>query len=303
MMIFRRTLFRKAQSQIISVILITGILITVIGTTYMWGIPLIEKSQSSSENEKAESLMTMLKNKIDDVSKTGERKTVTLNLAGDLVLSEDNSLRYTIVTKGMNIASTAWVPLIGGTPPVQEDMAAVKADGGSSTVSISEDVSCTMGSSCATMKVNFTSCEGPGTAAIDGNSYEEKDSFMLNGDIYVVHHIDCTGDIDDQALVVGPERERVGIVGSDDAGVIIARSEPLGDRFETTYRLAYRELDDISSPGRDGYRIQLTREGNNILGPGSHRINIWRDDNPKISSTRSKYGGDLIETKIYISMS
>ncbi len=289
----------KAQSQVLSIILITGILVAVVGASYMWGVPLIEKGQTSSDNEIAESLMVMLKEKIDNVAETGEQRTVSVELNGDIELAEDNSLRYTIATRGLNIASTAWVPLVGGTPPVQEDMAAVEANGGSGTVDINDDVSCTMSSSCGPGQVTLAGCT---VAPAPLGPYSEGDTFTLSGDSYLIHHIDCAGNIDNQALIVGPEREKAGIIGIDEAGVIIARSRSVGDRFKTTYRLAYRELDDISSPNKDGYRIQLMREGNNLLGPGPHRITIRRDDNPKVIGT-SKYGGSLIETKVYISMS
>ncbi|MEA3342615.1 MAG: hypothetical protein U9Q92_00475 [archaeon] len=289
----------KAQSQVLSIILITGILVTVVGASYMWGVPLIEKGQTSSDNEMAESLMVMLKEKIDNVAETGEQRTVSVELNGDIELAEDNSLRYTIATRGLNIASTAWVPLVGGTPPVQEDMAAVEANGGSGKVDINDDVTCTMSSSCGPDQVTLAGCT---VAPAPPGPYSEGDTFTLNGDSYLIHHIDCAGNIDKQALIVGPEREKAGIIGIDEAGVVIARSRSAGDRFKTTYRLAYRELDDISSPNKDGYRIQLVREGNNLLGPGPHRITIRRDDNPRVIGT-SKYGGSLIETKIYISMS
>ncbi len=288
----------KAQSQVLSIILITGVLVAVVGASYMWGVPLIEKGRTSSDNEIAESLMVMLKEKIDDVAETGEQRTVSVDLTGDLELTDDNSLRYTIETRGLNIASTAWVPLVGGTSPVQEDMVAVTADGGSATVNINDDVTCTMTSNCGTIEVDLTACTG----GFAGGTKSEGETYDINGESYLVHHIDCVGNIDDQALIVGPEREKVGITGIDEGGVVIARSMPAGDRFKTTYRLAYRELDDISSPNKDGHRIQLTREGNNQLGPGPHRITIRRDDNPKVTG-KSKYGGDLIETKVHISMS
>ncbi|RLG15581.1 MAG: hypothetical protein DRN71_00870 [Candidatus Nanohalarchaeota archaeon] len=292
-------LYRKAQSQVLSIILISGILVTVVGATYMWGVPLIEKGRTSSDNELAESFMLLLKEKVDDVAETGEQRTLPVELIGDLELREDNSLTYTIVTRGLNIATTAWVPLAGGMSPVQEDMAAVAADGGTGTVNINDDVTCTMTSTCgASPNVNLLSCTG----GFAGGVRSEGGTYDINGESYLVHHIDCVGDIDGQALIVGPEREKAGIVGIDEAGVLIAKSEPAGDRFKTIYRLAYRELDDISTPSKDGYRIQLTREGNNILGPGQHRITIRRDENSKIIGA-SKHGGDLIGTKIFISMS
>ena len=242
--------------------------------------------------------MLLLKEKVDDVAETGEQRTLSVDLIGELELREDNSLTYTIVTRGLNIATTAWVPLAGGMSPVQEDMAAVAAAGGTGTVNLNDDVTCNMTSSCGPANVVLSDCTD---SSIDG-TYSEGSNFILNDETYLVHHIDCIGDIDSQALIVGPEREKAGIVGIDEAGVLIARSVPAGDKFKTIYRLAYRELDDISTPSKDGYRIQLTREGNNILGPGQHRITLRRDENSKIIG-ESKHGGDLIGTKIYISMS
>ncbi len=289
----------KAQSQIFSIILIAGVLVTVVGASYMWGVPLIEKGRTESDNEIAESLMVMLKGKIDNVAETGEQRTVSVDLTGDFKLTDDNSLIYTIKTRGLNIATTAWVPLVGGTSPVQEDMVAVTAAGGSATVNINDDVTCTMTSGCGPGLVTLASCT---VAPVPAGPYSEGDTFTLNSESYLVHHIDCVGDIDGQALIIGPEREKTGITGIDESGVVIARSMPAGDGFKTMYRLAYRELDDISSPNKDGHRIQLAREGNNQLGPGPHRITIRRDDSPKVIG-KSKYGGDLIETKVYISMS
>ncbi len=290
--------YRKAQSQILSIMLITGILITVIGATYMWGIPLIEKGRSSSESEFAESFMVHLKEKIDNVATTGEQRTIPIELNGNLELTEDNSLTYTIVTRGLNIATTAWVPLAGGTSPVENDMAAVAANGGSETVDINADVTCTMTSSCGPDQITLTGCTKP---SIDG-TYSEDSNFILDSESYHVHHIDCIGDIDGQALIIGPEREKAGIVGIDEAGVLIAKSEASGGKFKTIYRLVYRELDDVTTPGQDGYRIELVRKGNNVLGPGQHRITIQRDENQKVIG-KSKHGGDLIGTTIYISMS
>ena len=73
-----RELYRKAQSQVLSIILISGILVAVIGATYMWGVPLIEKGRTSSDNEIAESFMLLLKEKVDDVAETGEQRTLSV---------------------------------------------------------------------------------------------------------------------------------------------------------------------------------------------------------------------------------
>lgn len=294
-----RIKIRKAQSELLSMMLITGILIAIIGSSYMWGVPLIEKGKTSSENEKAESLMKMIKEKIDDVAQTGEQKTFSFDISGDMELSDDNSLTYSISTRGLTIASTAWVPLAGGSLPVQEDMAATSANGGSDKVNINEEVICQMTSSCSPAQITLTSCQGPYTPP---SPLTEGQTFNLGSDTYRVNHIDCAGTKDSLALIIGPEKEKAGITGIDEAGVLIARSLSYADKFKTTYRLVYRELDAVSGPSNDGYRIRLVRDGNSLINSGPHKITIRRDENTRVVG-KSKYGGDLTETKIYISMS
>lgn len=289
---------KKAQSELLSMMLITGILIAIIGSSYLWGIPLIEKSKTSAENEKAESLMKMIKEKIDDVAQTGEQKTFSFDLSGDMELTDDNSLIYSISTRGLTIASTAWVPLAGGSLPVQEDMAATKADGGSDKVNINDEVACQMTSTCPAGQISLTACT---STAIEG-TYTEGQTFQLGSDTYKVNHIDCAGTKDSLALIIGPEKEKAGIIGIDEAGVLIARSISFADRFKTTYRLVYRELDAVSGISNDGYRIRLVRDGNSLINAGPHKLTIRRDENTRVVG-KSKYGGDLTETKIYISMS
>ena len=294
-----KTRNKKAQSELLSMMLITGILIAIIGSSYMWGIPLIEKGKTSSENEKAESLMKMIKEKIDDVAQTGEQKTFSFDLTGDMELTDDNSLTYSITTRGLTIASTAWVPLAGGSLPVHEYMAATKADGGSDKVNINDEVTCQMTSICPAAQISLTGCEGPYTPP---SSLSEGETFQLGSDTYEVDHIDCAGTKDDLALIIGPEKEKAVIIGVDEAGVLIARSTSSADTFKTIYRLVYRELDAVSGPKNDGYRIKLVRDGNNIINSGPHKITIRRDENARVVG-KSKYGGDLTETKIYITMS
>lgn len=291
----------KAQTQLISVVLITGVLLVIVGSTFMWGVPLIEKGQTFSDTEQAEGIMLLLKDKIDDVVETGEQKVVSLELNGDLELTDDNSLRYSIVTRGLSVASTVWVPLAGGASGVRDILIAVDADGGSARMNLNDDVVCLINSSCTpSVKIKLSQCTGAG-ASIEGD-YTPDQKFVLDDDEYLVHHIDCSGSVDGQALIIGPEVEVAGISGIDESGVIIAKSDILGDKYKTTYRLLYRELDDISSPNNDGYRVKLISEGNNMLLAGSHKITIRRDDVSNVVG-RSKHGGDLIETKVYITMS
>lgn len=103
---------RIAQAQIVSAVLIIGITILVISSAYFWGIPLIEKSQTSSKINKAQTLMLVIDDSMNDVIQHGGKKSILLNLEGKLEVSEElNSIRYFVDSKGANIATTDWVPL------------------------------------------------------------------------------------------------------------------------------------------------------------------------------------------------
>jgi len=61
----------RAQIQVISVIMITGILIALVGAAYFWGAPLIEKRTSITEVTIAESFISELNDKIVSIANTG----------------------------------------------------------------------------------------------------------------------------------------------------------------------------------------------------------------------------------------
>lgn len=61
----------KGQSEALSIILITGIIISMIGAAYLWGAPLIEKRSSVTELSIAEDFITELNSKIVEIANSG----------------------------------------------------------------------------------------------------------------------------------------------------------------------------------------------------------------------------------------
>lgn len=103
--------FRKAQVEIISLVLVTGIAVTAIGVAMVWGIPLIQKSQVGPQLTAAENLLTNIENEIKEVAQIGGQRSVQLSIAGRLeIMQDDNSVSYDITTKWANVASD-WVPM------------------------------------------------------------------------------------------------------------------------------------------------------------------------------------------------
>jgi len=61
----------KAQTQVISVVLLTGIIISLVGTAYMWGKPLIEKRTTLTEFSSAMDFILELDKRITDLANSG----------------------------------------------------------------------------------------------------------------------------------------------------------------------------------------------------------------------------------------
>jgi hypothetical protein len=62
---------RKAQTQVITIVLISGIVISLVGTAYIWGIPLISKRTAISDFLTAEDFLVKLNDKIVEIANSG----------------------------------------------------------------------------------------------------------------------------------------------------------------------------------------------------------------------------------------
>lgn len=105
----------KGQSQIITGVLLIMIMITLVGVTYFWGIPLIEKQKDSVRVSDMERFMKTLNEKIQYVAKNGGTQKITgLDIPGDLKLSDtDDRFVLSFQTTGNIIASGEDIYLVG----------------------------------------------------------------------------------------------------------------------------------------------------------------------------------------------
>lgn len=102
----------KAQTEVISALLIIGITIAAVSVAYMWGVPIIQKGQSTNQITDAESMMNEIEKAISDVVQNGGQKTISLRIQGNFeILEDENTIKYTIITKMPGIARTEWVPM------------------------------------------------------------------------------------------------------------------------------------------------------------------------------------------------
>ncbi len=102
----------KGQTQAVSLVLISGILIGVVSSVYFWGVPLIQKNRDISILENSEQLMRALNEKIKSVANNGGRDTLTITGPGIMRFDPvDGLFSYTIETDGTIYAANAEVPL------------------------------------------------------------------------------------------------------------------------------------------------------------------------------------------------
>ncbi len=102
----------KGQSEAISVILISGILIGVVGSVYFWGLPLIQKSKDASTLTNTESFMRNLDSKIKFIANSAGRDQLLVNVPGSLSFDPQTDIVSLVVnTQGTIYATDAEIPL------------------------------------------------------------------------------------------------------------------------------------------------------------------------------------------------
>lgn len=101
------------QTQVITAVLLGGMLIAGVTAAYSWGLPLLQKNQDVNRAEAALSDMKELAGAIENVAASGGSREVTVAL-GDGALDIDTDgdvITYTSLTRGAYVSTGAWVPL------------------------------------------------------------------------------------------------------------------------------------------------------------------------------------------------
>lgn len=107
----------KGQSQIVGVVLLTLVMITMIGITYMWGMPLIEKQKDVVRVSNVEKLMKELDSKIQNVAKNGGTQRIdSPNIPGNLKMIDygiDDRFELVVQTTGTDMVTEMDIYLKG----------------------------------------------------------------------------------------------------------------------------------------------------------------------------------------------
>lgn len=102
----------KGQSQVVSAVLLGGILVVGISSAYTWAVPVLQKNQDTDQLQSSLESMQELQQAVERVSTRGGSETVTMQLNGGLlsINPATNSVNYTIGSQAAYVA-TEWVPL------------------------------------------------------------------------------------------------------------------------------------------------------------------------------------------------
>lgn len=104
---------RTGQSQVLTAVLLGGIILAAITGAFMWGLPLLEKNQDRNAVQTTLSDMKKLSTATEAVLREGGSRTITVNLgSGALrVDTSNNLLSYQTSSKGAYVSRENWVPL------------------------------------------------------------------------------------------------------------------------------------------------------------------------------------------------
>ncbi len=294
----------KAQSNIVSMVLITAVTIGIITSTYYWGVPLINKAKTSSELNQFQGVLKDLEASIEDVASTGNQKSISLTLDGTLKINEeDNSIDYIFESDKALISSEVFVSL-NDEYPYTKKIYGIKA--GSlypDKVSVPEcGQSCYLNSTCLSGKLQMNDCN----ISISG-TYIKKDYTFNEGELFkcnrygkekefTVHNVNCSNGF---LVIAAPDTLKYGIIGKNKAGVLMARSSPTSTKFINEYKMIFREMDDLTT--KNGNLIKLKIKGSPYVSGGNHKVLISKGD-VYSENKPSQIGGDLTVTEINIQL-
>jgi hypothetical protein len=107
----------KGQTQAVTAVLTTGVIVGAVASAYVWGVPLIEKRQGQAEINSLESSIIDLESSIESVSSSGEgsQESVELSLGNGNVRvnSTGNYIEITAYANGAQYPIDSWELLRG----------------------------------------------------------------------------------------------------------------------------------------------------------------------------------------------
>ncbi len=285
-------MLKKLQSQVISIVLISGIALALAGSAYYWGLPLLEKTQKNVELESANQFMENLAKAIEEVAVTGNSKVIEYDLKGELrinngdPLSFENYIEYRVEAPLPYYATLSYVPL-NDYPPYKKRVYVMTT---AKPMIVVEEcnkplATCQATMDCTNKKVSFDiGCE------VSGDKYEG-DKIVCSKDTFTVNTYTC--DEYDFAYLEGSKKYAyAGVEGKNKPVVIMVRTYPYPtkEKYLNSYMLIPREIDNPTT--YDGVLYKIIGKGKIVAKNEKVKILISRGEST-IKPGESQRGGDL----------
>lgn len=252
----------RGQTQLISAVLIFGIVAGLVMSAYIWGMPIIRKTSDVAQYEFAKQSFFEINNAILEVARTENQRSVNLKLnRGILKVYKDlNLLEYSFSSRVPLVTTQKWVVLN------EDDSMGVVEYGGN----------CTNDSYCISNWRNNSKCILERCTCKTNKIYPPQ----LN------ESLECLNG--------------TGVLGGDKAGIIYTKAFGEGDSYLIKLKLKYREIIDLeeASP-QSGYLINFTNSGS--VGKGTHTITVEYKKRSHLTGGSNR-GGDLVVTDISIDL-
>jgi len=275
---------KKSQVMILGAVLISGIVMAVVSATVMWGKPLIDKTTDKVHVTEIINKIAEIDRIVRHVAKTESSGSVDLTLENDeRITIVGRELVYKTVTRVPVIASAEWVPL--NVLPFQKEIFSVN------TSNICGNCP---GYNSHSGTIYYGSQELEGTTyylrVYDGNEDGEYETVCFVTSLtaepksgacikenqkykpslvrYDIRFIDTGGT---EVIFLGNETENIGILGKDEAGIVIGKTMPGKTANEVMIKLVYRGLLD-----RQGitHEYILDCDKNCVASKGRHKLRI-----------------------------
>lgn len=111
--------FTKGQAELVTVVLLTGIMISLVSAAYFWGMPLIEKQKDRTKINRVEGFFRDLNSAIKEVAGGEGKKKLTVDVPGQLMFHDRrppkrDSIAVNFSTQGSLMVPNQTIYLTGG---------------------------------------------------------------------------------------------------------------------------------------------------------------------------------------------
>lgn len=281
----------KAQTPVVGIVIITGIMIALVSAILVWGRPLIDKVLDRTHFGAVMDKMEEIDKAIKYVAQTESSQKIELYIKDNeyMQINSDGEILFKSTTRIPVIGSKTWVPLNDYELPKQREI-------------ITSNTTATYCSSCdfgitgveendvvkygnitiegswyelPVFKLSGTTTYGKvcmnNTEVSDGDCGVVNDYITKEGIMHKVLFINKSGT---EVILQGAEKDVIGLLGKDEPGILVGKSLASENFFEINMKLVYRSL--IDSTGRE-YKYIISCPSNCMIRKGSRVLKISFD--------------------------